>query len=73
MQQKIKRFVKDMREEYGMSKNTVLQAIQEESQHDFLVKTQSLTIREAGQVIRATEDYLMEELIKTQKGKYKKP
>ena len=56
---KIKQFIKDFKEEYGIEKNyEVLDCIQSDGQHQFLIRTQGTTIKEAEQILIQTEEYL---------------
>jgi hypothetical protein len=53
------KFINDMKEQYNMNDATVLQAIQQDPQHDFIMNTQDVDIDEAADIICEAEDYLL--------------
>lgn len=52
-------FIKIMKNQFGMSDKNVLQAIQEEPQHDFIMETMGVSTIEASNIITDVEEYLM--------------
>jgi len=55
-------FIENMKRHFGMSDKNVLQAIQEEPQHDFIMETMGVSIGEASNIITDAEEYLMNTL-----------
>jgi hypothetical protein len=53
------RFINDMKRQFNMTNKGVLQAIQEEPQHGFIMETQNVDIMTASQIIEDAEYYLM--------------
>ena len=54
------KFINDMKEQYNMNDVTVLQAIQQDPQHDFIMNTQNVDIDEAADIICEAEEYLLD-------------
>lgn len=54
------KFINDMKEQYNMNDATVLQAIQQDPQHDFIMSTQNVDIDEASDIICGAEEYLLD-------------
>lgn len=52
-------FINDMKRQFKMTDKDVLQAIQEDPQHDFIMETQDVDIMTASQIIEDAEYYLM--------------
>ena len=52
-------FINDMKSQFGMNDKDVLQAIQEEPQHDFIMETQNVDSATASNIIEDAEYYLM--------------
>ena len=48
-----------MKRQFNMTNKDVLQAIQEEPQHNFIMETQNVDIMTASQIIEDAEYYLM--------------
>ena len=49
-----------MKEQYDMDDAMVLQAVQTDSQHEFIMNTQNVDVDEASEIICKAEDYLLE-------------
>ncbi len=56
---KVIKFIEDMKKQYGMNNDEVLQAIQDDSQHKFIMDTQNVTRAEASTIIIEAEEYLL--------------
>lgn len=57
---KVKKFIQDMKDQYDMNDAEVLEAIQTESQHDFICNSQHVGINEASEIIIKAEEYLLD-------------
>jgi len=57
---KVEQFINHMKNQYDMDDKAVLQAVQTDSQHEFIMNTQNVNVDEASQIICDTEDYLIE-------------
>lgn len=53
------KFIENMKSTYGMTDKNVLQAVQEEPQHDFIMAMLNVDVEEATRIIEGTEEYLM--------------
>jgi len=53
------KFINDMKEQYNMNDAAVLQAIQQDPQHDFIINTQNVDVDEASDIICEAEEYLL--------------
>ena len=56
------KFIENMKSTYGLTDKNVLQAVQEEPQHDFIMAMLSVDAEEATHIIEDTEEYLMSTL-----------
>jgi len=54
------KFINDMKEQYNMNDAAVLQAIQQDPQHDFIINTQCVDLDEAADIICEAEEYLLD-------------
>jgi len=53
------KFIESMKSTYGMTDKEVLQAVQEEPQHDFIMDVMNVDVENATQIIEDAEDFLM--------------
>ena len=56
------KFIDTMKATCGMSDKNVLQAVQEEPQHDFIMEMLNVDVEEATRIIEDTEEYLISTL-----------
>jgi len=56
------KFIESMKSTYGMTDKNVLQGVQEEPQHDFIMDVMNVDVETATQIIEDAEDYLMSSL-----------
>lgn len=56
---KAKIFIQDMKDQYNMDNADVLRAIQTDSQHEFIMCTQGVTVEEASKIIIGAEKLLL--------------
>ena len=49
-----------MKDQYNMNDITVLQAIQDDPQHEFIMSTQDVTCSEAREIMCEAEEYLID-------------
>lgn len=55
----IQQFINDMKTQYAMDDLAVLQAIQTDIQHEFIMETQNVDMDQASEIIYMAEDYLL--------------
>ena len=55
----VEKFINDMKDQYGMDDRMVLRAVQEDSQHEFIMNTQDVDVDDATDIICETEEYLL--------------
>ena len=56
------KFIKIMKDMYGMTDKNVLQAVHEEPQHDFIMEMLNVDVEEATRIMEDTEEYLISTL-----------
>ncbi|MCG7847787.1 MAG: hypothetical protein MIO93_01220 [ANME-2 cluster archaeon] len=57
----ITKFIENMKDQYvGMDNRDVLEAVQTDSQHEFIMNTQGVSEEEASKIIDDAEEYLLQ-------------
>jgi len=55
----VRKFIKRMKSQYELTDAEVLQAVQDEPQHDFIMTTMGVNVETATQIIEDAEDLLL--------------
>ncbi len=53
------KFIENMKATYGMTDKNVLQTVQEEPQHDYIMEMLNVDVEEATRIIEDTEEHLV--------------